>query len=762
MTRYCYIFILQLIFVFAVQANESRLFPDPTKASADSLLIALRGSKADTNKVMLLLKLANYYVYKPGEHKADMDSSGTCLATALSLSNSLHFKKGQIISLLLWGVVFSESQGIGRAQRITRKAVALSEASTETLITAKAWFYLAEVYPNSNEATLNYKISCYQRAMTLFNQAGDKEAGTDMLGRIANIHYVQGHYPQALREFLGVLAQFKALNAPLFYTYNLLAVVSTGMGNYHESIKYGHAAIEDAKVRNDTTDLGYFYLVLARAYYDLNQWDAGRQYLEMALHHFENRHETMMVLSTGNGICKGMIKVGKAKDALTFYTKLVKKNPPGNSLLSKVAVMQSYGDCYLALKKFDLAEKNYLGMIALEEQLKRDNVELAGSYKQIGNYYLIVRDYAKAKYYLQKALKFNGRYVNVRLASQLHSLLFKVDSAQGNYLNAIAHHQQFKLLSDSIFNIAKASKIASLNIQYDIKEKEKNIALLNRQSIIQKATIREKEIQRNATIGGAIMLFLFSILIYNQYRIKKRSNEQLTVQQSEISHKNSALLKLIEEKEWLLKEVHHRVKNNLQTVISLLELQTAYPEQNSLTVIRNSQRRVFAMSLVHQKLYQSDDVRIVKMNLYLKELVDYLKESLGARKTIRFRLNLDPVELEVATAVPLALILNEAITNALKYAFPSSDEGEISISMGITVAEQIYLTIADNGVGLPAHFNIQNHNSLGMKLIAGLSNDIDADLKIENDNGTKISLIFRPEEDDDQPRETLEEQIQKS
>lgn len=328
-------------------------------------------------------------------------------------------------------------------------------------------------------------------------------------------------------------------------------------------------------------------------------------------------------------------------------------------------------------------------------------------------------------------------------------MLFKVDSAQGNYLNAIKHQQLFKELSDSIFNEAKSSKIATLQIQYDSKEKEQNIALLNRQNIIQQASIRQKELQRNVTVGGAFMLLLLSGLIYNQYKIKQRSNEKLTLQQIDISHKNTALLHLLEEKEWLLKEVHHRVKNNLQTVISLLEMQIAYPGQNAVTVIRNSQRRVFAMSLIHQKLYQSDDVRIVKMNLYLKELVEYLQDSFGENKAIRFELNLEPVELKVAKAIPLALILNEAITNALKYAFPDRDEGLIVISMGKKMDGHIYLSISDNGIGLSEDLDHLNSNSLGMKLMAGLSQDIDADFSVESKDGTTVSLVLRSEESDD-------------
>ncbi|SEJ59882.1 Two-component sensor histidine kinase, contains HisKA and HATPase domains [Dyadobacter sp. SG02] len=744
MSRSCYIAISLLLSAYHFEVKASFLFPRLTRSFADSAALALPGAKADTNKIILLLKLSTFYIYKPGEAKADMDSASTHLVSALSLSNRLGYKKGQIMTLLTWSILFSETGDRPRGVRITKKAIGLSAAGGETLLSAIAWFYLGETYPQSNEGLIE-KAKCFWQAKALFKKAGDKESEIDMLGRIADIHYKQGNYAKALSEFENVLALFRSINGPLHLTYNMLTEVSNCLGNYQESIKYGHAAIETAQQANDTIFIGFFYSKLASAYYDLGQWEPGILYLQKALNVFSSQHETMMVLSTGNGICRGMVNMGHAGKAIAFYNDLVEKNPP-NNIFAKLTVAKTYGHCYMGIKNYGLAEKSYNTIISLLKSVKNEDIDFVDIYKDIGNYYLTIREYDKARHYLSEALHINHRNGTVRLVSQLHAMLFKVDSAQGNYLSAIRHQQQFKSLSDSIFNEAKSSKIATLQIQYDSKEKEQNIALLNRQNVIQQASIRQKELERNVTIGGAFMLLLFSGLIYNQYRTKKRNNEQLTLQQIDIRQKNSALLNLVEEKEWLLKEVHHRVKNNLQTVMGLLEMQLAHPTQSLITVIRNSQRRVFAMSLIHQKLYQSDDVRIVKMNLYLKELVEYLQDSFVVDKAIRFELDLDPVDLKVARAIPLALILNEAITNALKYAFTDRNEGRIVVAMKKKPDGQVHLSISDDGVGLPKDLNWLNINSLGMKLMTGLSDDINARFTIESNQGTTISLVLPPEQ----------------
>ena len=248
----------------------------------------------------------------------------------------------------------------------------------------------------------------------------------------------------------------------------------------------------------------------------------------------------------------------------------------------------------------------------------------------------------------------------------------------------------------------------------------------------------KKNITRYAFIITALFLLLivFGLIIFRQVR-------RLKTQQKEINTKNLSLHHMVEEKEWLLKEIHHRVKNNLHTITSLLESQSAYLENDALTAIRDSQHRVYAMSLIHQKLYQPEkNVTAIDMPMYLHELVEYLNDSFEARHRIKFQMDTEPIELDISLAVPVGLILNEAITNAMKYAFPGQKEGLINISIKKTGAKKFLFAVADNGVGLPGGFDIKKVNSLGMKLMKGLSDDIMAKFQIENLTGTKISIEF--------------------
>jgi two-component sensor histidine kinase len=148
------------------------------------------------------------------------------------------------------------------------------------------------------------------------------------------------------------------------------------------------------------------------------------------------------------------------------------------------------------------------------------------------------------------------------------------------------------------------------------------------------------------------------------------------------------------------------------------------------------------MSIIHQKLYQSDTLSTIHMPEYVYELVEYLRESYPIRENVAFSLQIENIELNHASAITLGLILNEAITNALKYAFTKTEEAKIFISLTHISDSQILLNVADNGKGLPADFDTKTGASMGMELLQGLTDDLGGSLSIETTDGTCIKIIF--------------------
>lgn len=205
---------------------------------------------------------------------------------------------------------------------------------------------------------------------------------------------------------------------------------------------------------------------------------------------------------------------------------------------------------------------------------------------------------------------------------------------------------------------------------------------------------------------------------------------------------------MIEERETLIKETHHRIKNNLATITGLLELQIMKTKSQEVTdVLSESMNRVQSIASIHEKLYQTDGLASIKLESYIYDLVDQLSksmENLGGDSNISFDLNLAPISLNTNQAVPLGLILNELITNANKHAF-DEDGGTISISCS-KENNQVHVAVSDNGKGLPDDLDLQNTKSLGLKLVETLSNQLDAEYTLRSNNGLHFEMKFNIDE----------------
>jgi PAS domain S-box-containing protein len=202
----------------------------------------------------------------------------------------------------------------------------------------------------------------------------------------------------------------------------------------------------------------------------------------------------------------------------------------------------------------------------------------------------------------------------------------------------------------------------------------------------------------------------------------------------------------LREKESLLKEVHHRVKNNLAIIDSLLRLQAGNLRDPVLaTAMRESRNRIRSMASIHESLYRSCDVARIDFATYIENLCSNLFRSYGVdRKRIALRLEVAHVELDLEQAIPLGLLLNELVSNALKHAFPENRCGCIFVSLRRTDEGRIELTVADDGVGLPPDITMRRSQSLGLELVDLLTQQINGDLHDTSDGRTAFTVTFLP------------------
>ena len=206
----------------------------------------------------------------------------------------------------------------------------------------------------------------------------------------------------------------------------------------------------------------------------------------------------------------------------------------------------------------------------------------------------------------------------------------------------------------------------------------------------------------------------------------------------------------LHDKEILLQEIHHRVKNNLAIVSSLLDLQAEYiDDEKAQQAFKDSQNRIISMARVHEHLYRSHDLSEIDMAHYLQNLVEYLQSFYGTAKAI-ITVDVAPdIALDIQTAIPCGLCTNELVTNALKYAFPThktleekTQQNHVQVKLYTNDAAQYVLAVEDNGVGLPADFDWENAPSLGLQLVRIFAQQLKGSVTLSNNTGTTISLAF--------------------
>jgi len=231
-----------------------------------------------------------------------------------------------------------------------------------------------------------------------------------------------------------------------------------------------------------------------------------------------------------------------------------------------------------------------------------------------------------------------------------------------------------------------------------------------------------------------------SVIIKNQRHIIAIVRDITERKKIEAHLKNS-----LDEKERLLSEIHHRVKNNMQMVSTILSLQANYGiYDNPVTVFEESIDRINSMAMVHEKLYLSKNFGEIEISNYIQELSYELVGAYQGDKNLQLELDVDSLMIEIDSAITLGLLLNELITNTIKHAFPNRNQGAVYINLKLIEGNYIHLNIGDNGVGLPVDFTVRKKNSLGMQLIEGFVKELNGKLITTSDKGANFDIVFKP------------------
>lgn len=599
---------------------------------------------------------------------------------------------------------------------------------------------LGKVLLNKSNTKKDYTYikDLLENALKIFTELKDKNKQADALNQIAECDLNEGKLiaaDQNLQKALQILTTTR--HRHIHDTYHLLLLLYNIRGQMEKSLFYALENVKWMEQTKDTSDAGMYYHFVGENYSALGDHKKSLEWYEKALK-IRNTYEPTLLYHIINVATKELLLLNKNQQALD----LVLEVAPFEESSGIVDIEEAKGYTYSALGNQELANTHFSEMLRLYDKASKGNDitrKKSLAYLKLGSYYVELQEYEKAKGYLLNSFQ----KASVPNKAKANLMLFKVDSAMANFKDAINYYQEYKRLNDSVFNAEKSRQIQEIRIQYETIKNENKIRDLQNENLVKSMELSRVNMTKRLIFVGLVLFLTSSILLYNGRRKKKRINKVLVSQKEEIAQKNDSLQELLSEKEWLIKEVHHRVKNNLQIVMSLLNTQSKYVKSPEIySAIRKSQSRLYAISLIHQRLYKSDNSNLVDLNSYIKNLVHYLQESFDEDARIRYEMDVDRIMLQEDQAIPVGLIINEAVTNAIKYAFPNQQDGIIKVSMK-SEKDYYLLGIQDNGIGMEEQCSKKTSPSMGMTLIKGLSKQLNGSLKIKHNEGTSIRVQFK-------------------
>jgi two-component sensor histidine kinase len=529
-----------------------------------------------------------------------------------------------------------------------------------------------------------------EKALVLFKRANDQLSLAATSAELGDEYTRKNDSKRAEELIFDAIDIYEELGAreELGAVYRKLASVFLSQNEPELSIKYGLNAVEIAEETDNTFESAMSWMGLIRAYHE-------------------------------NGEKEKAIEAGDKCIAIANNYL-----PNEKFLLAKAHAYR--GDVWLDLGKYQEAlVDNRIAHDTVAAQLGVEHNATKTFRQGIGHAYYLEGNYKAAIPHLVTSIEgYAGDGQDRKPALlKVYDILADSYSQIGDFENAYKNQKIIQEISDTATNKRIANLESEALFKYESGKKD--------QAIAEQATIiQQNDRIQTLGIGFIVLLLLFlSTLFYYFRRNKKIAND--------LSIKN-------QENELLLKEIHHRVKNNLQTISSLLSLQSeSISDKNALNAVQESKNRVASMALIHQKLYQGENLAAIEMRDYFETIGKAIKDSFGEKaKNVSLEVDMSEIELDVDTAIPIGLITNELITNSLKHAFQNKDEGEILITLSQEENGLLNLRIADNGQASENKADVKKESGFGSLLIQLLTTQLGGTLKKSNESGTSTMIQF--------------------
>lgn len=560
-----------------------------------------------------------------------------------------------------------------------KRGVTLAEKTGD-----KDWqpkFYEMQGRMHANLAHLDSAMLFFDKAMAGYTAVGNKKGEATTYFKIAWVHKRRGEIAKAMEADLQALRHLEALGDQEKIA-DALGRVSDDLslqGRHEEALEYARKAIDICKKNNFQRELPFALRYAGDA----------------------------------------SISMGNPAQALDYYNQALALTRLHDPSLSNIAdIINCRGNALKRLGRHAEAMEDY--KICLENSEKANYPGgIFTAIANLGEINLLMGNYAAALPYQLKTIALQEESGDLGNLTENYGHASTIYEQLGDYKSALLFQKKARRMRDSTASIQSDAAISELRTQYETEKKEATIAAQGDQ-------IAQQRLVQWLGFGLLAMLLVFLVFGYRSYRIRTRNNQLLAAKNAE--------------NELLLKEIHHRVKNNLEIVSSLLALQSAQIEDQGIKdAMQEGQNRVQSIGIVHQKLYQRDNLAAIEMKDYFLNLSESILDSFGAEDRITIECAMDQLDVDIDTAVPLGLIVNELLTNTLKYAFPDGRKGKVRIRLEKNPAGNLHLEVSDDGVGKSG---LTKGTGFGGQLVSLLTRQLSGSMREEVKNGTTIYFDF--------------------
>lgn len=586
---------------------------------------------------------------------------------------------------------------IDRAEKYSNRALFLSERLDYNKGIAMSYNNLGII--NYYKAIYNVALSYHDRSLELMTEIGDRKGMARSHNNKGTVYTQQGEYSLAIEEYLSSIRILEELGDQegVGKSYNNIGLVHYLQGNYRQAKDYYNRALDILRPFKKEDVIADIVNNMGIIAYEEGKYDESLKY------HFES--------------LSGREQTGNQRGIATSFTNI--------------------GDVYAQTKEIEKALEFQKKALEIQEELG-DKKGMLSSLQGIAKVQSLTGKTDSALDYMERVISISSDIGAKKELRDAYNEISEIHTRNGDFKKALTYKARYAELKDTLFSEQTQEIADNLEAKFENESKSKEIEILKRENEIQDLQLgRNRILIISFTIG--LVLALISVVLYARTNRERRKALEL------LQRQNESIKKQKEEKEVLLKEIHHRVKNNLQVINSLIRLQCSYTDdQEALDLFDECQNRIISMALIHEKMYEAHDLSNINIEDYITELAQNLLRSYRLSQRIELDIHVGIDALTLDTLIPLGLLLNELISNSLKHAFKDhKEDGAITINLERSPNGLFALEVGDNGVGLPEDFSFNNAHTLGMELVETLTSQLDGKIERVNKPGTHFKIEFK-------------------